>query len=199
MKYLETSVKPIKIACLSLGVNITLALVKIVASVVSHSQALLSDGIHSCADVIINIMVITTIVLSIKTKRSSISSITCYIIGSSLGITGIALCINGISNILHGTYSGTVPNVLAVSVAIFSICVKLLVYRYILYKAKLCKSKVLYADAVHHKTDSISSVGSLIGTGGAMLGLSFLDSLASIVISVFIVLSAISIVRGNLE
>lgn len=101
--------------------------------------------------------------------------------------TGIVIGIAGLKNIVSGHYESLeVPGAIALAAAIISIVRKEAMYWYIRHYAKLINSAAFMADAWHHRSDAFSSVGSLIGIGGAMMGFPVLDSVASVVICLFI-------------
>ena len=121
------------------------------------------------------------------------------VLGLVLMATGISVGKVGIENILSGQYETlAVPSAIALVAAIVSIVGKEAMYWYTRYYAKLINSAAFLADAWHHRSDAFSSIGSLIGIGGAMLGFPVMDSVASVVICLFIVKVAYDISKDAL-
>ena len=105
-----------------------------------------------------------------------------------------------LTDVLKGEYSLLqVPGMLALAAAVISIVSKEAMYWYTRYYAKKIDSSALMADAWHHRSDAFSSVGSLIGIGGAMFGFPVLDPLASVVICIFILKVAFDIFKDALD
>ena len=114
--------------------------------------------------------------------------------------TGLEIGLQAIRAIVKGNYSNLeVPGMLALIAAIISIVVKELMYWYTRHYAKKIDSSALMADAWHHRSDALSSVGALIGIGGAMLGFPIMDSIASLVIFIFIVKAAYDIFKDAVD
>lgn len=110
------------------------------------------------------------------------------ILGLVLLATGIAIGKAGVQNILTGSFETlAIPSAIALVAAVISIIGKEAMYWYTRYYAKKIHSAAFLADAWHHRSDAFSSIGSLIGIGGAMLGFPVMDSVASVVICIFIV------------
>ena len=114
--------------------------------------------------------------------------------------TGLEIGLQAMRAIVKGNYSNLeVPGMLALIAAIISIVVKELMYWYTRHYAKKIDSSALMADAWHHRSDALSSVGALIGIGGAMLGFPIMDSVASLVIFIFIVKAAYDIFKDAVD
>ena len=114
--------------------------------------------------------------------------------------TGLEIGLQAMRAIVKGNYSNLeVPGMLALIAAIISIVVKELMYWYTRHYAKKIDSSALMADAWHHRSDALSSVGALIGIGGAMLGFPIMDSIASLVIFIFIVKAAYDIFKDAVD
>ena len=117
-----------------------------------------------------------------------------------LFITGLAIGVDAAENIIKGNYETMeVPGVLALVAAIVSIATKEIMYWYTRHYAKKLDSSALMADAWHHRSDAFSSIGALIGVGGAILGFPIMDSIASLVIFVFIAKAAYSIFKDAMD
>ena len=122
------------------------------------------------------------------------------ILAMVLFITGLGIGIEALKNILHGNYSDLqIPGILALIAAIVSIVSKEGMYWYTRYYAKKIDSSALMADAWHHRSDAFSSIGALIGIGGARLGFPIMDSIASMVIFIFIVNASFQIFKDAMD
>jgi cation diffusion facilitator family transporter len=122
------------------------------------------------------------------------------ILAMILFITGLGIGASALKNILGGDYENlTKPGALALIMAIVSIAVKEIMFWYTRHNALKIDSGALMADAWHHRSDALSSVGALIGIGGAMLGFPVMDSVASLVIFVFIVKAAYDIFKDAVD
>lgn len=116
------------------------------------------------------------------------------ILGLILLVTGLGIGKVGLQNIFSGNYEElAIPGAVALVAAIVSIVVKEAMYWYTRHYAKILNSAAFMADAWHHRSDAFSSIGSLIGIGGAMLGFPVLDAIASVVICLFILKVAFDI------
>lgn len=174
--------------------NVFLSVFKMLAGVIANSGAMLSDGVHSLSDVISTIVVIVGIRISSKKADEShpyghdrFESVAAIILANLLILTGLGIGYKGVRTIMAGTGHIKVPGMLALVAAAVSIVVKELMFHYTKNGARKIKSDALMADAWHHRSDALSSIGSLIGIGGAMLGFPIMDPLASIVICLFII------------
>ena len=183
--------------------NTILSGFKLFAGIVGHSGAMISDAIHSFSDVLTTVIAFIGVKMSKKAAdrahpygHERIECVASLFLGLLLMITGIGVGKVGIENILSGDYQSlAVPGVIALIAAIISIVVKELMYWYTRYYAKLINSAAFMADAWHHRSDAFSSLGSLIGIGGAMLGFPVLDSVASVVICLFILKVSFDILK----
>ena len=183
-----------KVSLITIIVNVILAVFKFVAGVVAHSNAMISDAIHSASDVFSTFVVIIGIKLAAKESdkehpygHERLECVAAIVLAMILFITGLGIGIDAFEKILGGNYADLqVPGILALVAAITSIVVKEAMYWYTRNYAKKIDSGALMADAWHHRSDALSSVGALIGIGGARLGFPVMDAVASIVIFVFI-------------
>ena len=122
------------------------------------------------------------------------------ILAMLLFITGVGIGVSAFSNIVTGKYKEIqLPGALALVAALVSIIVKEMMFWYTRYYAKKIESGALMADAWHHRSDALSSVGALLGIGGAMLGYPIMDSIASLVIFVFIAKAAFDIFKDAID
>jgi cation diffusion facilitator family transporter len=183
-----------KLSLTSIIGNAVLSGFKLFAGIFGHSSAMLSDAVHSFSDVLTTIIAFFGVKMSKKDADQShpfgherVECISSLFLGLLLMATGFAIGKTGVESILSGNYASmTVPGSIALIAAVISIVGKEAMYWYTRYYAKLINSAAFMADAWHHRSDAFSSVGSLIGIGGAMLGYPVLDSVASVVICLFI-------------
>lgn len=194
------------LSLVSVAGNAILSGFKMFAGIIGNSGAMISDAIHSFSDVLTTLIAWIGVKVSKKDADSShpygherMESAASLILGIVLLATGIGVGKVGVENILSGNYETlAMPSAIALAAAIVSIISKEAMYWYTRYYAKRINSSAFLADAWHHRSDAFSSVGSLIGIGGAMLGFPIMDSLASVVICIFIVKVACDISKDAL-
>ncbi|MDD6811337.1 MAG: cation diffusion facilitator family transporter [Lachnospiraceae bacterium] len=187
--------------------NVVLSVVKLLVGIIAHSNAMISDAIHSASDVFSTFVVIIGIKLASKEPdkehpygHERLECVAAIVLAIVLFITGLGIGMDALKNVLHGNYSDLqVPGILALIAAIVSILSKEGMYWYTRYYAKKIDSSALMADAWHHRSDAFSSIGALIGIGGARLGFPIMDSIASLVIFVFIVKAAFDIFKDAMD
>jgi cation diffusion facilitator family transporter len=195
------------VSAVSIVGNVILSLVKLLAGIVAHSNAMISDAIHSASDVFSTIVVIIGIRLASKASdkehpygHERMECVAAIVLAMVLFVTGLGIGYTALMNILQGNYKElAVPGMLALIAAIVSILSKEAMYWYTRYYAKKIDSSALMADAWHHRSDAFSSVGALIGIGAARLGYPIMDSIASLVIFVFIVKAAYDIFKDAVD
>lgn len=184
-----------KVSVISIIGNVFLSIFKFIAGIIGKSNAMISDSIHSLSDVLSTIVVMIGLKLASKKEDVShpygherIECVASFILAIFLFITGLGIGWMGIKTILFKNYSEIkTPTLIALIAAIISIITKEAMYWYTRSVAKKIKSDALMADAWHHRSDALSSIGSLIGIGGAMMGFKLLDSIASIIICLCII------------
>lgn len=188
----------------SIIVNLLLSIGKLLTGVIGHSSAMVSDAVHSASDVFSTIVVIIGVKISSRESDKNhqygherLESVAALLLAAILAITGFGIGYSGIRTIVQGTKGVgiIVPTVLPLVAAVVSVVVKEAMYWYTLRAAVTINSGALKADAWHHRSDALSSVGSFVGILGAKLGYPILDSIASVVICVFILKAAFDIFR----
>lgn len=181
--------------------NVILTVFKLFAGIFAHSSAMLSDAVHSFSDVLSTVVVIIGVKLANKSSDEAhqygherFECIAAIILAAMLAVTGVGIGYSGIKNILSKT-EFVIPGTLALVAAVVSIIAKEVMFYYTRWASKKIKSSALLADAWHHRSDSLSSIGSFIGIWGAKHGFPILDPLVSIVIAAFVVKVSIDIFR----
>ena len=186
-------------------VNLVLTAGKLVAGILGNSSAMVADGIHSLSDFATDAVVIVFVRISGEERDKShpyghgkFETMASMLISLALLAVAIGILVSGIRKIV-AAFQGNVPEVpgfIALVAAIVCIAVKDLLYRYTVRAGHRINSPALIANAWHHRSDALSSIGTLLGIGGAyFLGGKFtiLDPIAAIVVSVFIVKVAFQI------
>lgn len=192
-----------RLSLVSLIGNALLSSFKLLAGVWGHSGAMISDAIHSFSDVLTTFIAWFGVKVSRRAADAShpygherLECVASLFLGIVLMGTGIGVGRAGLETIFSGQYETiTPPGAIALVAAVLSIVSKEAMYWYTRYYAKLIHSDAFMADAWHHRSDAFSSIGSLIGIGGAMLGFPVMDSVASVVICVFILKVAYDILK----
>lgn len=190
-----------RVSLVSIIGNAVLSLLKLFAGIFAHSGALVSDAVHSASDVFSSIIVIIGVKLAAKEAdeehpygHERIESVAAIVLAVVLLVTGVFIGHTAIEKLTGAAINGTaIPGALALVAAVVSIVSKEAMYWYTRYFAKKIDSTALMADAWHHRSDALSSIGSTIGVIGARLGYAWFDPLASLVICVFIVKAAYDI------
>lgn len=196
-----------RVSLVSIVANIALSLLKLLAGIFARSGAMISDAVHSASDVFSTFVVIIGVSLSEKKSdedhpygHERMECIASFILAVVLAATGLGIGYSGIQKVVGGNYGDLeIPGMLALLAAIVSIVVKEWMYWFTRAAAKKINSGALMADAWHHRSDSLSSVGAFIGIFGARMGFPILDPVASIVICVFIEKAAIDIFKDSID
>lgn len=191
----------------SILVNAALTAFKIVAGILGNSFAMISDAIHSASDVFSTLIVMVGVKIAAKKAdrehpfgHERFECVAAIILAIMLGVTGAMIGINGIERIVDGSYKEvSLPTYLALSAAIVSIVVKEIMFWVTNFYAKKINSGALKADAWHHRSDALSSIGSFIGILFSMLGFPIMDSIAAIAISLMILKAAISVFKESID
>lgn len=196
-----------RVSTISIIVNLGLSVFKLIAGLIARSGAMVSDAVHSASDVFSTIIVMIGVTISAKESdkdhpygHERLECIASLGLATVLLMTGVSIGKVGLKNILKGDFSSiAIPGVLALVAAVVSIVVKEWMYWYTRSAAKKINSGALMADAWHHRSDALSSIGALIGIAGARMGVPVLDSIASLVICLFIAKAAFDIYKDAID
>ena len=202
-----SSERAMKVSRLTIAWNAALSAVKLLAGVFAHSGAMISDAVHSLSDVFSTVIVMFGIRAAQKASdkehpygHERIECVAAIVLSGVLLATGLMIGWQGVKNILSAQEGALqAPGILALLAAALSIAVKEGMYRYTRKAAKELDSSALMADAWHHRSDALSSIGALIGIGGARLGVPVLDPVASLVICLMIVKAAYDIFKDAVD
>lgn len=190
-----------RVAAVSIVGNLILSAFKLIAGLVAHSSAMISDAVHSASDVFSTVVVIIGVRLASKEAdkehpygHERMECVAAIVLAMILFMTGLVIGVEAAKNILSGHYGDLqIPGILALVAAVVSIVGKEAMFWYTKINATRIDSSALLADAWHHRSDALSSVGALIGIAGARLGFPVMDSVASLVIFIFILKAAYDI------
>lgn len=196
-----------RVSFITIVSNVLLSIIKLLAGIIAHSNAMISDAIHSASDVFSTIIVIIGIKLSARKPdkehpygHERMECVAAIVLSIVLFITGLGIGSTAVKNITSGSYNTLqIPGILALAAAILSIVCKEGMYWYTRYNARKIDSSALMADAWHHRSDAFSSIGALVGIAGARLGFPVMDSVASLVIFVFIIKAAYDIFKDAID
>ena len=188
-----------KVTLLGGAVNVVLLVFKFVAGILGHSAAMVADAIHSLSDFITDLIVLVFVYISGKPQdkthdygHGKYETLALIFIGLALLAVAVGIFTSGTQKIISW-YNGeqlAAPGILALWAALISILLKELTYRYTIHKARQLDSTSMEANAWHHRSDAMSSIGTAVGIGGAVLlgkRWTVLDPLASLVVGAFIV------------
>lgn len=197
----------VKVSMVSIIGNIILSVLKLLAGIIANSGAMISDAVHSASDVFSSIVVIIGVRLSAKKSdkehpygHERMECVAAIILAVVLLVTGLFIGEGTIETLASGEINKLeVPGVLALIAAAVSIAVKESMFWYTRHYAKLLDSGAVMADAWHHRSDALSSVGALIGIAGARMGIPVLEPIASLVICVFILKAAYDIFKDAVD
>ncbi len=189
----------IRVSVVTIVINCILAILKLLAGILSNSSAMVSDAVHSFSDVGTTVIAFVGIMIGNKEEDDShqygherLECIFSLLLSMLLFIVGFEIGLSGIKCLINNDFSGS-PGIFAIVAAILSILIKEFMYQYTIRAAKKIKSDALKADAWHHRSDSLSSIGALIGIILARMGYLYFDSIASIIIAIIICKIAIDI------
>ena len=193
-----------RISLITIVGNIILSAVKLSAGIAGRSGAMVSDAIHSLSDVFTTVIAAFGVRLSQKEAdrehpygHERLECVASLLLGALLMATGLGIGKAGIASMIAGRYDAlAVPGGIALAAAVLSILSKEAMYWYTRHYAKILNSPAFMADAWHHRSDALSSIGSLIGIGGAMLGFPVMDPMAGTVICLFILKVSYDILKA---
>ena len=185
--------------------NVVLTFFKLFAGIFGYSGAMISDAIHSLSDIVTTFIAWFGTRLSLKEAdkehpygHERLESIASMILGVVLLITAGGIGVSAAKIIISGNYREIkVPSIIALVAAVISIIIKEAMYRYTMHYAKKINSAAFIADAWHHRSDALSSVGSLLGIGAAILGFPIFEPIASILICVCILKVSYDILKDS--
>lgn len=198
----------IRVSLVSIVWNVVLAVGKLLAGFLANSGAMISDGVHSASDVLSSLVVMIGVKLSGKDSdedhpygHERFECVAAIVLAVVLAGTGVGIGMAGVEAIIAGSDSSNLvtPGALALAAAVISLVVKEAMYWYTRAAAKQIGSGALMADAWHHRSDALSSLGSFIGILGARMGYPILDPVASVVICFFILKAALDIFRDAIS
>ncbi len=197
----------IKVSLVSIFGNVVLSILKFATGVFANSQAMISDAVHSSSDVFSSIIVIVGVKISAKESdkehpygHERLECVAAIVLSTVLIITGVGIGYSAFKKLSGGLYLDiAAPGILALVAAIVSIISKEAMFWYTKYYAKVIDSSALMADAWHHRSDALSSIGALIGIGFARFGFPIMEPIASLVICIFICKAAYDIFKNALD
>ena len=199
-----------KVTLIGSIVNVVLLIFKFAAGILGHSAAMIADAVHSLSDFITDIIVLVFVHISNKPKDKShdyghgkYETLALTIIGLALLSVAIGIVYSGVMHIIAWSNGETLnsPGMLALWAALLSIVLKEGVYRYSMIKARQLQSQAVEANAWHHRSDALSSIGTAVGIGGAIfLGQRWavLDPIASIIVGLFLIMVAVELLRNGI-
>ena len=203
----DTEKVAMRVSAYSIIVNIVLSLGKLLAGILAHSGAMISDAVHSASDVFSTLIVIVGVKLGGKSSDADhqygherLEDVAAILLAVVLFLTGAGIGLQGLRTIAAGNYKNLqIPGMMALVAAVLSIMIKEWMFWYTKRAADKIHSGALLADAWHHRSDALSSVGALFGIAGARMGYPVLDSVASVVIALFIIKAAYEIFMGSVD
>lgn len=199
-----------KVTLVGGAVNVILLLFKFVAGIVGHSAAMVADAVHSLSDFVTDIIVLVFVHISGKPKdkdhdygHGKYETLATTIIGFALLLVAVGIEYSGLTKIIDWAQGEELeaPGLLALWAALLSIALKEAVYHYSMIKARQLQSQAVEANAWHHRSDALSSIGTAIGIGGAIfLGQRWtvLDPVASIIVGMFIIKVSVDLLRNGI-
>ena len=199
-----------KVTLIGSVINVVLLLFKFIAGFLGHSAAMIADAVHSLSDFVTDIVVLIFVRISGKPKDKShdyghgkYETLATTIIGLALLVVAIGILYSGTTKIISWANGEILaaPGMLALWAALLSILLKEGVYRYSMIKARELNSQAVEANAWHHRSDALSSIGTAVGIGGAIfLGQHWtvLDPIASVIVGIFIVKVSVDLLRNGI-
>lgn len=198
-----------KVTLVGSVVNIILLLLKFLAGILGRSSAMIADAVHSLSDFVTDIIVLVFVKISNKPKdqthdygHGKFETLALTLIGVALMAVAIGIVVKGAMKIAAWANGESLeaPEMIAFWAAILSIVMKEAVYRYSIIKARKLNSKAVEANAWHHRSDALSSIGTAVGIGGAVFmgpRWTILDPIASVVVGAFIIKVAFDLLKNG--
>ena len=191
----------------SIAVNVVLTCGKLAAGILGRSHAMISDAVHSASDVFSTLIVMAGVSMSAKQSdkehpygHERLECVAALFLAVILCATGLGIGFGAVREVVSGEVKdAAIPGLMALAAAIVSIVVKEWMYRYTIKAADSIHSSALKADAWHHRSDALSSVGAFVCICGARMGFAFMDPAASIVICIFICKASLDVLRDALD
>ena len=200
-----------KVTLVGSAANVLLTVFKFMAGIVGHSAAMTADAVHSLSDLLTDAIVLVFVRISGKPEdcghdygHGKFETLATTIIGLSLAAVAVGIGWKAIESMLFWYHGGTLPapGMLALWAALVSVILKELVYQYTVRRSKVLNSPAVEANAWHHRSDALSSLGTMLGIGGAILlgeRWTVLDPLAGLVVSFFILRVAWKLLKGGFD
>ncbi|MGM9700240.1 MAG: cation diffusion facilitator family transporter [Prevotella sp.] len=192
-------------------INVLLLLCKFVAGILGHSAAMIADAVHSLTDFVTDIIVLVFVRLSSKPRDANheyghgkYETLASALIGFSLFLVGVMICYDGLVKIYRAICGEELaqPGGIALVAAAVSILLKEWAFRFTRRVGRRVDSEAVVANAWHHRSDALSSVGTFFGIGGAILlgqKWAVLDPIAALVVSVLIIKAAIELIKPSMD
>ncbi len=189
--------------------NVALLTFKFIAGVMGHSSAMIADAVHSLSDFVTDVVVLAFVHMSAKPQdethdygHGKYETFASFIIGLALLAAATVIIVTGVAKVIDWVDGKQLaaPGWLALAAAVISIIVKEILYRYTVNSGNTLDSQALVANAWHHRSDALSSIGTTVGIGGAILlgnRWTVLDPLASVVVGAILVKVSINLLRST--
>lgn len=203
--------KIFKVTIVGSIVNLLLLAFKFFAGIVGHSAAMVADAVHSLSDFVTDVIVVVFVRISGKPQdddhdygHGKYETLATAIVGIILFFVGVGILISGVETIVNIVNGATIeaPSMLALVAAVLSVIFKEGLYRYTIKEGRRLHSTSVIANAWHHRSDALSSIGTMVGIGGAIyLGEKWriLDPLAAVIVSLFIVKVAVELIKPCID
>lgn len=200
-----------KVTLVGSAANVLLTVFKFMAGIVGHSAAMTADAVHSLSDLLTDAIVLVFVRISGKPEdcghdygHGKFETLATTIIGLALAAVAVGIGWKAIESMLFWYHGGTLPapGMLALWAALVSVILKELVYQYTVRRSKVLNSPAVEANAWHYRSDALSSLGTMLGIGGAILlgeRWTVLDPLAGLVVSFFILRVAWKLLKGGFD
>jgi len=196
----------VRVSMVSIIWNTILSVLKFIAGIISNSGAMISDAVHSASDVISSFIVMIGVKISARESDSDhpygherLECAAAIVLASILAVTGLGIGFNAAKSLADGSYKNITPGISSLFAALISVIAKETMFWYTRHYALKIDSGALMADAWHHRSDALSSVGALIGIGGARMGYHMLEPIACIIICILISKAAFDIFKDAID